>query len=197
MILAALAVAHAGVVVSAAGLYDTPSEQSLVGVQAHLTCEAQKGFCWTGRLAAGFDVRGNGFGAITEIGGLAVIPSVEVADIRFGVGLRGVHIQRDLPIVLQWETATKPLRWGMVPQVFLQGELAWTPEAPLVVGATVGASPWAGIDPTCQDEDDPQVCASWNTSFVASFWGRKTLKNGLTFQAGFGTLIEGSVGYRF
>ncbi|MEZ4318524.1 MAG: hypothetical protein R3F61_13510 [Myxococcota bacterium] len=197
MISALLASASAGVVVGGALLVDTPSEAAAVGAQVSVVCEREEGFCWTGRFAFGADVRGNGFSGVTELGGLAIIPSTEVATIRFGGGVRGVHIQRDLPIVMQWEDPKESVRWGIVPQAFLQGELAWTPKAPLVTGATVGLAPWAGVDPACSENDSPQSCATWDVSFVASFWGRKTFGNGLVLQAGFGTLSEVGVGYRF
>ena len=195
--IALLGAAWAGVVASGALLIDTPTDQVMVGPQLLIVCGAERGFCWTGRFALGFDTRGPELAGVTEVGGLVVIPSTEVATIRFGGGVRGIHIQRRVPIVLQWEEPAELLRWGLVPQVFVQGELAWTPDQPLVLGANVGVSPWAASEPTCIEGDNPDACISWNASFVASFWGRKTLGNGLSFQAGFGTLIEGSVGYAF
>jgi hypothetical protein len=194
--------AAAGVVVSAAGLSDIPSEQSLFGVQAHVVCDRTVGFCWTGRFGVGYDlVNATGLSGVTELGGMAVIPSREVATIRFGVALRAFHIRRDLPIAIEWEANGDGVqRFGMAPQAVLQGELAWNEEAPVVTTAQLGGGAWSGFDPICTLEEvdaSPARCITWSPSFVAVFSVRKTFRNGLTLYGSGGTLFEGGVGYRF
>ena len=196
------ATATAGVVVSAVGVSDVPSEQSVFGVQAQVVCDRTQGFCWTGRFALGYDVVNNtGLGGITEIGGLAVIPSKEIATIRFGAAIRAMHLRRDLPIAIEWEANSDgQQRYGMAPQVVLQGELAWFEEAPVVTAVQVGGGSWSGFDPICTLEEveaSAARCIAWSPSFVAVFSVRKSLRNGLTFFGSAGTFFEGGVGYRF
>ena len=130
-----------------------------------------------------------------------VIPSKEVATIRFGAAIRAMHLRRELPIAIEWEAATEgQLRYGMAPAVMLQGELAWNEEAPVVTAVQLGGGSWSGFDPLCTlDEVEASAarCIDWSPSFVAVFSARKSFRNGLTFFGSAGTFFEAGVGYRF
>lgn len=190
--------ASASVVVGAAAVNDAASAHTFVGVDLSLYADQTKGFDWFGRAAIGWGPLGSGPGGVTEFGGMVVTPSEEEnVIIRFGAGFRGVHLVRDLQLPVQSNNRpTGENRHGIIPSAFLNAELAWTPDAPFVIGAQLGMGVWGSQLAECGESLTSQECVEWPLGIVASATVRKVFPNGLTLHGHIGTYSSLGVGWR-
>lgn len=192
--------AIAGVVVGPAFHSDRPSAVVAAGLDIAVVAEHTKGFRPVGRAFGGAEPFERGRGSLTyEIGGMVVVPSEDTAVIRVGLVARGTRLQRTVPLPLQTERRTdNDQRFGVVPAGLFRAELAWTPEAPVVIGMEAGMSAWLPVLSSCEDlavsSDRLFVCSTWPAGVTASLRARKTFRSGLTLQASAGTHIMASVG---
>lgn len=198
------AAAMAGTIVGATGTADVAVGQTLTGLELAALGDQTQGFRPHIRVLAGVDLVDRAPTGTTELGFTGVAPSENTAaTIRAGVFARIDHLIRDRRIALQFgSTDQGTARYGMALAGAAMAELAWTPEAPLVVGAHLGFGHWQGVLPDCLAVDRlpdelPEGCIAWPVSIIGGAYVRKSFRSGLTLRASVGTTFEVGVGYRF
>lgn len=197
-----LSAALAGTLVGLAGTGDVATGQGLIGAEVSVLGDQTKGFRPHGRLLVGLDPFDILPTATTELGFTGVAPSENVT-IRAGMFARVDHLlRRNLVAIQVGSPDPGQVRYGVALGAAALAELAWTPDAPLVLGGHLGFGHWSAVRPSClTGEDVPNElddnCRAWPVSILGGIHLRKSLKNGLTFRANVGTTFEVGVGYRF
>lgn len=197
-----LSPALAGTLVGAVGTGDLAVGQSILGAEVAVLGEQTMGFRPHFRLLAGYDLFQTLPSGSTELGFTGVVPNDE-ATIRAGLFFRADHLLKRRRIAFQvGQPDEGDARYGLAIGGAAMVELAWNPDAPLVLGGHLGMGHWSSVDPNCVVGPDgpvegfPERCDAWPVSIIGAAYLRKSLKNGLTFRVQAGTTFEVGVGYR-
>ena len=196
--------ALAGTFVGATGTADVAIGQVITGAEVAVLGDQTKGFRPHIRVLAGYDpVQALPSGS-TELGFTGVVPQDQNVTVRAGIFARVDHLLRLRRIAVQFNDPDEgTARYGLGFAGAAMAELAWNPEAPIVLGAHLGLGHWSAIRPECIVGDDgpvegyPERCVAWPVSVIGGAHFRKSFKNGFTFRITLGTTFEAGVGYRF
>lgn len=188
--------ALSSLIVSPTAVYDMPSSTSFAGLDVHLVGNQARGIRPVGRLSGGVDPELR-FAGLAELGFVVAVQTEEVADVRAGLKGRATYVRRDYPVPFGMQV-DEEVRSGAVPVGLFFAELAWTPDAPAVIGGEFGFGPWGGVAAECWElADPPNRCIEWPVGFVVSAYARKTFKSGFTLSASAGLHSRIAVGYAF
>lgn len=186
-------------VVSGGGGFDLPLNEPWAGVDVALHPTQDGGIEPAARITPAF-----GFGdmapvVFAEAGAYVRVPEDE-AVLRLGLLIEANVAVARYRLPLMSGDPRDGWALGVVPGAQLDLQFAWTPDAPLVVGARGGPIATASDYACTVDGADPAYCVTWHPGFGGGLYARKQTARGLSIEASLGTtswlLVGHTVGRR-